>query len=145
MHQYFQVILPYFPFEAKSFTITNRSTETSSRKHKDIYPYELNIINCVLLYWYRVCILCGKDINKANNKSWFLDLHLTVENSNVITKIYDKWDDFDIVNFSYLDGDVPESTFYAVCTRIKDFNSGNLLLTSRWAKNMMISPNIKKV
>ena len=39
----------------------------------------------------------------------FLDLHLYIANGFVSSKIYDKCDDFDfeIVNFSFLDGDVP--------------------------------------
>ena len=39
----------------------------------------------------------------------FLDLHLSISNDIVSTKIYDKRDDFDfeIVNFPFLDGDVP--------------------------------------
>ena len=38
----------------------------------------------------------------------FLDLHLSISNDIVSTKIYDKRDDFDfeIVNFPFLDGDV---------------------------------------
>ena len=40
----------------------------------------------------------------------FLDLHLSISNDIVSTKIYDKRDDFDfeIVNFPFLDGDVWE-------------------------------------
>ena len=43
-------------------------------------------------------------------------LHLSISNDIVSTKIYDKRDDFDfeIVNFSFLDGDVPRSTSYGV-------------------------------
>ena len=39
----------------------------------------------------------------------FLDLHLSISNRFVSSKIYDKRDDFDfdIVNFPFLDGDVP--------------------------------------
>ena len=46
----------------------------------------------------------------------FLDLHLSISNDSVSTKIYDKRDDFDfeIVNFPFLDGDVPRSTSYGV-------------------------------
>ena len=42
----------------------------------------------------------------------FLDLHLSISIDIVSTKIYDKRDDFDfeIVNFPFLDGDVPRST-----------------------------------
>ena len=46
----------------------------------------------------------------------FLDLHLSISNDIVSTIIYDKRDDFDfeIVNFPFLDGDVPLSTSYGV-------------------------------
>ena len=42
-------------------------------------------------------------------KLLFLDLNLSIHNDIVSTKIYDKRDDFnfDIVNFPFLDGDVP--------------------------------------
>ena len=50
-------------------------------------------------------------LNKANvsdTEASFLDLHLSVSDGFVQTKIYDKGDDFDfdIVNFPFLDGDV---------------------------------------
>ena len=50
-------------------------------------------------------------LNKANasdTEAAFLDLHLSISNGIVSTKIYDKRDDFDfeIVNFPFLDGDV---------------------------------------
>ena len=56
-------------------------------------------------------------LNKANasdTEAAFLDLHLSISNDIVSTKIYDKRDDFDfeIVNFPFLDGDVPRSTSY---------------------------------
>ena len=59
------------------------------------------------------------NMNKANasdTKAAFLDLHLSISNDIVSTKIYDKRDDFDfeIVNFPFLDGDVPRSTSYGV-------------------------------
>ena len=43
-------------------------------------------------------------------------LHLSISDGFVKTKIYDKRDDFDfdIVNFPFLDGDVPRSASYAV-------------------------------
>ena len=56
-------------------------------------------------------------LNKANTSDTeapFLDLHLTISNDIVSSQIYDKRDDFDfeIVNVSFLDGDVPRSTSY---------------------------------
>ena len=58
-------------------------------------------------------------LNKANTsdtKAAFLDLHLSISNNIVSTKIYVKRDDFDfeIVNFPFLVGDVPRSTSYGV-------------------------------
>ena len=45
-------------------------------------------------------------------KPHFLDLHLSISNDIVSSKIYDKRDDFDfkIVNFPFLDVDAPSST-----------------------------------
>ena len=57
-------------------------------------------------------------LNKANvsdTEASFLDLHLYISDG-FVKKIYDKRDDFDfdIVNFPFLDGDVPRSTSYGV-------------------------------
>ena len=51
-------------------------------------------------------------LNKANasdTEAAFLDLNLSIHNDIVSTKIYEKRDDFnfDIVNFPFLDGDIP--------------------------------------
>ena len=58
-------------------------------------------------------------LNKANvsdAEASFLDLHLSLSDGFVKTKIYDKRDDFDfdIVNFPFLDGNVPRSASYGV-------------------------------
>ena len=58
-------------------------------------------------------------LNKADvsdTEASFLDLHLSISDNFVKTKSYDKRDDFDfdIVNFPFLDGDVPRSTSYGV-------------------------------
>ena len=58
-------------------------------------------------------------LNKANAsdaEASFLDLHLSISDGFVKTKIYDKRDDFDfdIVNFPFLDDDVPRSASYGV-------------------------------
>ena len=80
--------------------------------------------------------------NTSDTKAAFLDLHLSISNDMVFTKIYDKRDDFDfeIVNFPFLDGDVPRSTSYgvnisqlirfaSVSSYITNFNTRNELLT----------------
>ena len=58
-------------------------------------------------------------LNKANvsdTEASILDLHLSISDGFVKTKIYDKRDDFDFdfVNFPFLDGDVPRSASYGV-------------------------------
>ena len=89
-------------------------------------------------------------LNKANTsdiEAAFLDLHLSISNDIVSTKIYDKRDDFDfeIVNFPFLDGDVPRSTSYGVyisqiirfaraSSYVADFNTRNELLNQKLLK-----------
>ena len=89
-------------------------------------------------------------LNKANTSDTeapFLDLHLSISNGFVSSKIYDKRDDFDfdIVNFPFLDGDVPRSTSYGVyiaqlfrfarvSSHVVDFNARIKSLTSPTAK-----------
>ena len=82
--------------------------------------------------------------NTSDTKAAFLDLHLSISNEIVSTKIYDKRDDFDfeIVNFPFFDGDVPRSTSYGVyisqlirfaraSSIVADFNTRNKLLTQK--------------
>ena len=70
----------------------------------------------------------------------FLDLHLSISNDIVSTKIYDKCDNFDFgnVNFPFLDGDVPHSKSYGIyisqlirfareSSLVADFNTCNKL------------------
>ena len=88
--------------------------------------------------------------NTSDTKAAFLDLHLSIINDIVCTKIYDKRDDFDfeIVNFPFLDCDVPRSTSYGVyisqlirfaraSSYVADFNTRNKLLTKKFL-NMAI-------
>ena len=56
-------------------------------------------------------------LNKANTSDTeapFLDLHVSISKGFVSSVIYDKRDDFDfdLVNFPFLDGNVPRSTSY---------------------------------
>ena len=58
-------------------------------------------------------------LNKANTsdtEATFLDLHLSISNDIVSTKIYYKRDEFDfeIVNFQFFNGDVHRSTSFGV-------------------------------
>ena len=86
-------------------------------------------------------------LNKANSSDTeapILDFNLSISNGTVSTKIYDKWDDFDfdIVNFPFLDGDVPQRTSYGVyvsqlipfaraSSSVSDFNCRNKALTAK--------------
>ena len=56
-----------------------------------------------------------------------MDLNLCISNGTVSTKLYDKREDFDfdIVNFPFLDGDVPRRTSYGVY--ISQLDSPDLL------------------
>ena len=93
-------------------------------------------------------------LNKANSSDTeapFLDLNLSITNGIVSSKIYDKRDDFnfEIVNFPFLDGDVPCSPSYGVyisqlirfarvCSDVDDFNNRNLFLTAKLLKQDII-------
>ena len=54
--------------------------------------------------------------NTSDTEASFLDLHLSISKGFVSSKIYDKRDDFDfyIVNFPFLDGDVPRRPSYGL-------------------------------
>ena len=58
----------------------------------------------------------GLQANSFNIEAPFLDMDLSITNGIVSSKIYDKRDDFnfEIVNFPFLDGDIPRSTSYGV-------------------------------
>lgn len=96
-----------------------------------IYPHELQL----------------NKANTSDKQANFLDLNLSIVNGYVTTKIYDKRDDFNfnIVNFPFLDGDVPRATSYGVyisqlvrfsraCNDVNDFNERNLCITEKLLK-----------
>ena len=75
-----------------------------------------------------------------------MDLNLSITNGIVSSKIYDKLDDFEIVNFPFLDGDVPRSPSYSVyisqlirfaraCSNVDVFNNISLFLTAKLLKH----------
>ena len=73
-------------------------------------------------------------LNKANasaTEAAFFDLNLLILNDTVSTKVYDNRDnfDFDIVNFPFLDGDVPRGPFSRTSLYVTDFNYRNKLFT----------------
>ena len=85
-------------------------------------------------------------LNKANTSDTeapFLDLQLPISNGFVSSNIYKRNDfDFDIVIFTFLDGDVLRSISYgvyisqiilfaSVCSHVADFNARNKSLTAK--------------
>ena len=92
---------------------------------KQIYPSELQL----------------NKANSSDTEAPFLDLHLTISDGFVSSKIYD----FDIVNFPFLDGDIPRATSYGVyisqlirfarvSSHVADFNTRNQILTAKLLK-----------
>ena len=81
--------------------------------------YLLNIDNIHFEHMVHRIYPAQLQLNKANasdTEAAFLDLNLSIHNDIVSTKIYDKRDDFnfDIVNFPFLDGNVPQRPSYGV-------------------------------
>ena len=86
-------------------------------------------------------------LNKANSSDTetpFLDLDLYITNDTAASKINDKRNEFnfEIVNFPFLDGDVPRPPSYGVYipqlirfarvgSNVDDCNNRNTFLTSR--------------
>ena len=89
-------------------------------------------------------------LNKANysdTEAPFLEMGLSITKCTVSSKIYNKQDDFnfEMVNFPFLDGDVPPSLSYGVytsqlirfarvCFSVDDFKNSNLFLTAKLLK-----------
>ena len=110
----------------------------------------LNIDNIHFEHMVHGIYTAELQLNKANasdTEAAFLDLNLSIHNDIVSTKIYDKRDDFnfDIVNFPFLDGDVPRRPAYGVyilqlilfaraSTHVTDFNNRNKFLTAKLLK-----------
>ena len=112
----------------EAFKSTSRYLDDLLNIDNRIYPPELQL----------------NKANISNTEARFLDLHLSISNGFVSSKIYDKRDDFDfdIVNFPFLDGDVPCSTSYGVyisqlirfarvSSHVVDFNARNKSLTAK--------------
>ena len=88
-----------------------------------------------------------------------MDLHLSISNGFVSSKIYDKRDDFDfdiLVNFPFLNDDVPRRPSYGVyisqlirfsrvCSHVDDFNTRNKCLTAKLLKQGYRYHKLRKV
>ena len=93
-----------------------------------------------MLFKIEICILNYLDelASAETSQNAHFDLELRITNGIVSSKICDKRDDFnfEIVNFPFLDGDVPRSPSYGVyisqlirfarvCSNVDDFNNRN--------------------
>ena len=110
----------------------------------------LNIDNIHFEYMVHRIYPAELQLNEANasdTEAAFLDFNLSIYNDIISTKIYDKQDDFnfDIVNFPFLDGDVPQRPPYGVyisqlicfaraSSHVTDFNNRNNFLTAKLLK-----------
>ena len=101
----------------------------------DYLPYRRT--NCGITISYPSELQLNK-ANVSDTEASFMDLHLSISDGFAKTKIFDKRDefDFDIVKFSFLDGDVPRSTSYGayisqlirfarVASHVDDLNTRN--------------------
>ena len=120
---------------SKVFIVLNVRDDTESKYplivFLSIYPIKLQV----------------NEASFSDTEAPFLDLNLSITNGIVSSKIYDKRDDFyfEIVNFPFLDEDVPRSPSYEVyisqiirfarvCSNVDDFNNRNLFLTAKLLK-----------
>ena len=108
--------------------ILNLDNPNFEKHISEIYPKELSLTKA----------------NLSDTHASFLDLDITIKNNTVETKIYDKRDDFGfpIVNFPWLDSDVPRAPCYGIyisqlvrfaraCSDVVDFHTRNLQLTCK--------------
>ena len=113
------------------------SLNSTSRYLDDLLKIDNNCFDSMVNRIYPSEVQFNK-ANVSNAETSFLNLHLSISDGFVKTKIYDKRDnfDFDIVNFPFLDGDVPLSASYGVyvsrlirfarvSSHVGDFNTRN--------------------
>ena len=120
---------------------------SSSRYLDDLLNIDNNFFDNMVNHIYPSELQLNKATDSAAEVS-FLDLHLSLSDGFVKTKIFDKrYDfDFDIVNFPFLHGDVPRSTSYdvhisqlirfaRVSSHVDDFNTRKLSFDSKTSQS----------
>ena len=123
----------------KAFNLTSRYLDGLLNIDNPYFEGMVNQIHPSELQLYKA--------NTSDTEPPFLDLHLSISSGYVSSKIYDKRFafDFDIVNFPFLDGDVPRRPSYGVyisqlirfarvCSYVDDFNTRNKCLTAKLLK-----------
>ena len=120
-----------------------KAFNSTSRYLDDLLNIDNNFFDSMVISIYPSELQLNK-ANVSDAEVSFLDLHLSISDGFVKTKIYDKRDDFDfdIVNSPFLDGDVPRSASYGVyisqlirfarvSSHVDDFNTRNNVLTAK--------------
>ena len=115
----------------------------TSRYLDDLLNIDNNFFDSMVIRIYPSELQLNK-ANVSDADASFLDLHLSISDGFVKTKIYDKRDDFDfdIVNFPFLHEDVPRSASYGVYIsqlirfarvsfHVDDNNTRNKVLTAK--------------
>ena len=106
---------------------------STSRYLNDLWNIDDNIFDSLVNRVYPSELQFNK-ASVSDAEASFLHLHLSI--SDGFVEIYDKRDDFDFVNFPFLDGDVPRSASYGVyisqlirfarvSSHVDDFNTRN--------------------
>ena len=121
----------------------NEAFNSTSRYLDDLLNIDNNFLDSMVNCIYPSDLQLNK-ANVSDTEASFLNLHLFISNGFLKTEIYDKRDDFDfdIVNFPFLDGDVPRSTSYGVyisqlirfarvSSHVDDFNTRKKVLTAK--------------
>ena len=138
----------YERFFMKSISPENQANiieafSSTSRYHDDLLNINTIYFEQMVNRIYPAELQLNKD-NSSDTEAPFLDLNLSISNGTVSTKIYDKRDDFEfyIVNFPFLDGDVPRRTSHGVyifqlirfaraSSNVNDFSCQNKALTAK--------------
>ena len=118
---------------------------STSRYLDDLLNIDNDFFDCMVNRIYPSELQSNK-ANVSDAEASFLDLHLSISDGFVKTKIYDKRDDFHlyIMNFPFPDGDVPRSASYGVYisqviryarvpSHVDDFNTRNKVLTANFS------------
>ena len=131
----------------KRYDMIDAFISTSSYKNLDDL---LNIDNIHFEHMVHIIYTAKLQLSKANTsdtEAAFLGLNLSIHNDTVSTKIMIERDDFDfnIVNVSFLDGDVPRRPSYGVyisqlirfaraSSHVNHFNNRNKFLSAKLLK-----------
>ena len=92
------------------------ASNSSSRYLDDLLNIDNNFFDSIMVNHNYPSELQLNKASMSDTEASFLDLHLSISDGFIKTKVYDKRDDFyfDIVNCPFLDGDVHRPTYYSV-------------------------------